>query len=102
MSLDRTIRALSDPTRREILRALRAGDLTAGDIGARFPITAASVSHHLSVLKDAELVQAEREGRTIVYSLNSTVFQEFMGELLRYFEVGGDEGGEERSDEGAS
>ena len=87
MTLDRTIRALSDPTRREILRALRAGDLTAGDLAARFPITAASVSHHLGVLKEAELVQAERDGRTIVYSLNSTVLQEFIGELLRFFDA---------------
>jgi DNA-binding transcriptional ArsR family regulator len=88
MTIDRTMRALGDPTRREILRALRAGDLTAGELGARFPITAASVSHHLNVLKEAELVQAERDGRTIVYSLNSTVLQDFVGELLRFFEVG--------------
>jgi DNA-binding transcriptional ArsR family regulator len=88
MSLDRTIRALSDPTRREILKALRAGDLTAGEIASRFPITGASVSHHLNVLREARLVQAERAGRNIVYSANSTVFQEFVAELLRFFEAG--------------
>lgn len=90
MGLDNTMRALSDPTRREILRVLRRGDLTAGEIGALFPITAASTSHHLSVLKEAGLVHAERAGRTIVYSLEATVFQELMEELLAFFQVGGD------------
>ena len=90
MGLDDTMRALSDPTRREILRVLRRGDLTAGEIGALFPITAASTSHHLSVLKEAGLVHAERAGRTIVYSLETTVFQELMEELLAFFQVGGD------------
>ena len=83
--MDKAIRALSDPTRREILRALRAGDLTAGEIASRFPITDASISHHLNVLKGAELVTSERDGRNIVYSLNSTVFQEFLEEMMRIF-----------------
>ena len=56
--MDETMRALADPTRREILRALRAGDLSAGDIAARFDMTAPSISHHLNVLKEAGLVQA--------------------------------------------
>ena len=86
--MDATIRALGDPTRREILRALREGDLTAGEIASRFPITAASISHHLSVLKEAGLVQAQREGRTIVYSLDSTVFQEFVRQLMTLLDVG--------------
>lgn len=80
--LDQTIRALGDPTRREILRALRRGDLTAGEIAARFPMTAASVSHHLAVLKDAGLVTAERNGRNLIYSLETTVFQEFLQEMM--------------------
>lgn len=96
--MDATIRALGDPTRREILRALRDGDLTAGEIASRFPITAASISHHLSVLKEAGLVQAQRDGRTIVYSLDSTVFQEFVRQLMTLLDVGdgannGDGGG---------
>ena len=99
MSIDETIRALADPTRREILRLLRQGDLTAGDIAGRFPITSASVSHHLTVLKKARLVQAVREGRRIVYSLNRAVLQDFIGELLGFL-GGGDNGrsagGEER------
>lgn len=90
MSIDETIRALADPTRREILRALRTGDLTAGEIASRFPITAASISHHLSVLREAGLVQSERDGRTIVYSLEATVFQEFVNQMMRMLDAGGD------------
>ena len=90
VQLDRTIRALGDPTRREILRVLRGGDLTAGELSALFPITDASVSHHLSVLKEAGLVQAERNGRNIVYSLDSTVFQQALEELMSFFEIGGE------------
>ena len=94
MAFDSTIRALSDPTRREILRALRTGDLTAGDIASRFPITAASISHHLNVLREAGLVQSQREGRTIVYSLESTVFQEFVNQVMTMLDAGEDGGGE--------
>ena len=88
MSLDQTLRALGDPTRREILRVLRGGDLTAGELGSLFPMTGASVSHHLAVLKEAGLVQAERNGRNIVYSLDSTVFQQALEELMGFFEIG--------------
>ena len=90
MTLDQTIRALGDPTRREILRVLRGGDLTAGELGSLFPMTGASVSHHLAVLKEAGLVQAERNGRNIVYSLDSTVFQQALEELMGFFEIGGE------------
>jgi DNA-binding transcriptional ArsR family regulator len=83
--LDETLRAMGDPTRREILRALRAGDLTAGEIAGRFPMTAASVSHHLSVLREAGLVKSERNGRSVVYSLETTVFQEFLQQMLDFF-----------------
>ena len=86
--LDETLRALGDPTRREILRVLQAGDLTAGDIASRFPMTAASVSHHLSVLKQAGLVRAERDGRNLIYSLETTVFQEFLQQMLELFGKG--------------
>ena len=87
--MDATIRALADPTRREILRMLREGELAAGEIAARFEMTAPTVSHHLSVLKDAGLVQAERNGRSVVYSLDTTVVQEFLGEILQFFGKGG-------------
>ncbi|HEX5726155.1 MAG TPA: autorepressor SdpR family transcription factor [Longimicrobiaceae bacterium] len=88
--LDSTIRALNDPTRREILRTLRAGDLTAGEIAARFPMTAASVSHHLAVLREAGLVKVERNGRNQVYSLEATVFQEFLQEMMTLLGTGGE------------
>lgn len=88
--LDQTIRALGDPTRREILKALRGGDLTAGEIAARFPMTAASVSHHLAVLKEAGLVKAERNGRNLIYSLETTVFQEFLQEMMGLLSPGGE------------
>ena len=87
--LNRTLAALADPTRRAILQMLNERDMTAGEIGARFHISAPSVSHHLSVLKQAELVSSERNGQTIVYSLNSTVVQEFLQQLLQFFKVGG-------------
>ena len=81
------MRALADPTRREILRALRTGDLTAGDIAARFEMTAPSISHHLNVLKDAGLVSALRDGRHIIYSLNSTTLQDLMAELMEFVQA---------------
>jgi DNA-binding transcriptional ArsR family regulator len=86
--LDATMRALADPTRREILKALRRGDLAAGEIAGRFPMTAASVSHHLSVLKEAGLVKVERNGRNQIYSLESTVFQELIQEMMELFGTG--------------
>ncbi|MBB4636400.1 DNA-binding transcriptional ArsR family regulator [Longimicrobium terrae] len=89
--LDATLRALGDPTRREILRALRAGDLTAGEISSRFPMTAASVSHHLSVLREAGLVRSERSGRNLVYSLETTVFQDFLQQMMTMLGKEGEE-----------
>jgi ArsR family transcriptional regulator len=86
--LDETLRALGDPTRREILTLLRGGDLTAGEISGRFTMTAASVSHHLSVLKEAGLVRSQRSGRNLVYSLEATVFQEFLQQMLELFGKG--------------
>ncbi|MFQ5746319.1 MAG: autorepressor SdpR family transcription factor [Gemmatimonadota bacterium] len=88
MRLDRTVRVLGDPTRRGILKALRSRDLRAGEIADMFPITAASISHHLNVLRDAGLVTSVRSGRHIVYSLNSTVFQETVQELLDFLRIG--------------
>jgi DNA-binding transcriptional ArsR family regulator len=87
-SLTRTFQALADPTRREILRLLAKGDLSVGEIGANFDMALPSVSHHLSVLKNAELVTTERRGQSIVYSLNSTVAQEAVQELMALFKIG--------------
>lgn len=80
--MDRTFKALSDPSRRRILELLRDEDLTAGEIAAHFPTSWASVSHHLGVLRDAGLVLAQREGQHIRYSLNVTVLQEVLQHLL--------------------
>lgn len=86
--LNRTLQALTDPTRREILRMLGKRDMNAGDIAAGFSLTLPSVSHHLSVLKNAELVSAERRGQNIVYSLNATVAQETVAAVMALFKVG--------------
>jgi DNA-binding transcriptional ArsR family regulator len=67
---------------------LRESDLSAGDIASRFDMTAPTVSHHLSVLKEAGLVQTERNGRSVVYSIDTTVVQEFLGEMMRFFGKG--------------
>jgi ArsR family transcriptional regulator, arsenate/arsenite/antimonite-responsive transcriptional repressor len=77
--------ALADPTRREILRLLRQGDLTPGELAASFNITKPSLSHHLDALKKADLVVAERRGQNIIYSLNLSVFEETVGLLLDLF-----------------
>jgi DNA-binding transcriptional ArsR family regulator len=80
--LDGAFRALADPSRRRILALLRDSDLAAGEIAGHFDMTFASVSHHLQVLRDAELVQSRRDGQHIIYSLNTTVFQDALQHLL--------------------
>jgi ArsR family transcriptional regulator, repressor of sdpIR and other operons len=80
--IDRTFKALADPTRRRILALLREGDLPAGEIAAQFPVAWASISHHLAVLRDAGLVISARDGQFIRYSLNTTVVQDAMQHLL--------------------
>ncbi len=79
MGFPETFKALSDPTRREILHLLKKGDLSAGDIADRFDMTAATISHHLSVLKNADLILDRREGKYIYYQLNLSVFEELLG-----------------------
>jgi DNA-binding transcriptional ArsR family regulator len=74
--MDDIYKALADPTRRKILELLRAGDKNAGQISGQFNVTNASISHHLSILKNAGLVQSEKRGQFIIYSLNTTVFQD--------------------------
>lgn len=70
--------ALADPTRRRILTLLKVQDLNAGEIAEQFNMTKPSISHHLSILKQAELVSAQKQGQNIVYSLNISVFEEIM------------------------
>ena len=78
MGIQKTIKALSDPTRREILELLKAGRLPAGEITEKFPVTGAAVSKHLSVLRDADLIRDTREGKFIYYELNTSVLEEVM------------------------
>ena len=78
MSLQNTLKALSDPIRREILNLLKPGRMSAGEIADHFPVTDASISRHLSVLKDADLIRDTREGKFIYYDLNASVLEEIM------------------------
>lgn len=78
MSLQLTLKALSDPIRREILNLLKAGPMSAGDISAQFDVTGAAVSRHLSVLKDADLIRDRRDGKFIFYELNASVLEEIL------------------------
>lgn len=78
MGLQGTLRALADPTRREILNLLKDQALSAGEICEKFDITGAAISRHLSVLKEAELIRDRREGKYIFYELNASVLEEIM------------------------
>ena len=78
MSMQNTLKALSDPIRREILNMLKKGRMSAGEIVEKFPVTGASLSRHLSVLKDADLIRDTREGKFIFYELNASVLEEIM------------------------
>lgn len=80
--MNESFKALSDPTRRKILRLLREKDMTAGEIAEQFNMTKPSISHHLSQLKRANLVIDERQGQHIIYSLNTSVVQEMVGWFL--------------------
>ena len=78
MSLQNTLKALSDPIRREILNLLKQGRMSAGDIAEHFSVTGASISRHLSVLKEADLIRDTREGKFIYYDLNASVLEEIV------------------------
>lgn len=78
MGIQSTLRALSDPVRRSILKLLKAGRMSAGEIVEQFDITGAAISRHLSVLKDADLIRDTREGKYIYYELNTSVLEEIM------------------------
>ena len=82
-------KALADPTRREILRLLGKGEMTAGRLAERFDMTKPSMSHHFAVLKEADLVSTRREGQQIFYALNATVMQEMMTWLWDLLRDGG-------------
>ena len=78
MAFADTFKALSDPVRREILELLKSGQLSAGDIAAKFDMTNATISYHLSILKKADLVRESRQKNFIFYELNESVFEELM------------------------
>ena len=78
MGLQNTLKALADPIRREILNLLKNGPLSAGEIVDHFSVTGASISRHLSVLKEADLIRNKREGKFIYYELNASVLEEIM------------------------
>ena len=78
MGLQQTMKALADPTRREILNLLKSGTKSAGEISEHFDITAAAISRHLSVLKEADLIEDSRDGKYIFYTLNTSVLEEIL------------------------
>lgn len=82
MTQQSVFKALADPTRREILRELKKGSATAGELADKFPITRASLSHHFSVMKAAGLLRDQRRGQHIVYSLNTSVMEEVAALML--------------------
>ena len=78
MGMHNTLKALADPIRREILNLLKNGQLSAGEITEHFDVTGASISRHLSVLKEADLIRDTRDGKFIIYELNASVLEEIM------------------------
>lgn len=85
MTLNYTLQALADPTRRKILELLKKKDMAAGEIAKSFNITLPSLSHHLNVLKRADLVTFQRQGQELIYSLNLSVFEEAAKMIIKFF-----------------
>lgn len=77
-------KALNDPTRRAILETLREGPRTAGDIAEQFQLSKPTISHHLDLLRQADLVTSEKQGLYVTYTLNMTVMDELLGWLLQF------------------
>jgi ArsR family transcriptional regulator len=86
--MNEVFQALSDPTRREILRLLGRRDMTAGEIAERFPLARSTLSGHFNVLKHAGLIVAEKNGTSIVYSLNVSAVEQTLGVIFDLFDVG--------------
>jgi len=85
MGINEVFKALSDPTRREILRMLSHGERTAGELAEPFDMTKPSMSHHFSVLKEADLIRSRREGQQIFYALNTTVVEDVVTRIWDLF-----------------
>ncbi|MBW3624581.1 MAG: autorepressor SdpR family transcription factor [Armatimonadetes bacterium] len=86
--MDAVYKALADPTRRDILRLLKDGEKTAGQLAERFDISGPSMSHHFNLLKAADLVFTRREGQQIFYALNTTVFQDVLTAIMDLLHTG--------------
>jgi ArsR family transcriptional regulator, arsenate/arsenite/antimonite-responsive transcriptional repressor len=86
--MNEVFQALSDPTRREILRLLQSSDMTAGEIAERFPLAKSTLSGHFNVLKHAGLIVAEKTGTTVVYSLNVSAVEQALGAVMNLLSVG--------------
>ena len=84
MTFNDSFKALSDPTRRQILEMLKKGDLSVNEIASAFDISQPSISRHLSILKNADLVSDERKGQRIIYTLNTSVFESLMGWFMSF------------------
>jgi DNA-binding transcriptional ArsR family regulator len=97
MRLNEVFKALSDPTRREILRILSGGERTAGELAEPFAMTKPSMSHHFAMLKEADLIRSRREGQQIIYALNTTVLEDVITRLWDLF--GTDRDGEQKGDD---
>lgn len=82
--------ALADPTRRHILQSLRQQDMNAGEIADMFNISKPSISHHLSILKSADLVRSDKQGQNVVYRLNTSVFEDVMEWVSDFYRRGGE------------
>ena len=93
--MNEAFKALADRTRRDILRLLRRGEMTAGELASHFDMTKPSMSHHFSVLKQAGLIDSRREGQQIIYTLNTTATEDLMAIIWDLFSRG-----EERADKG--
>ncbi|GAB6171594.1 autorepressor SdpR family transcription factor [Paradesulfitobacterium aromaticivorans] len=90
--MNETFKALADPTRRQIIALLKERDMTAGDIAEHFNISKPSISHHLNLLKQANIILDQRQGQFIYYSLNATVFQELISWFMQLGNFKGKEG----------
>ncbi len=86
MTKQSTFQALSDGTRRQILRYLKERDMTAGEIAEKFASSKPTISHHLSILKQADLISDQRSGQSIMYSLNTSVFEEILEWIMEFLE----------------
>jgi ArsR family transcriptional regulator, arsenate/arsenite/antimonite-responsive transcriptional repressor len=86
--MNRVFAALSDPTRRSILSMLSRGEKSAGEIAEAFAITRPSISHHLSVLKGADLIESRREGQSLIYSIHTTVLEDALASFLGLLRAG--------------